>query len=257
MTSVSLPFVDHVVLLVHDLEQAAADMEAAGFTVLQRADTAEKPGSTFRFVSFADGSYVLLNAFSDENLEKHRLGPLLKARQGWADWSFVVDDLDAAIARAEAAAIPLGPLNAVKNTLATGEAWGLRLLVSGRGSPGDVALPFLVEDVEGRHARIPGPSSHANGASGIAEVTIASDNPVGSARRLAILLDLPLPEDPALVAGNTTLRFVPKDLAGRGTAQLGGPVAVAFHGLERKITIGDWEVARLAPVTHIQPTQGE
>lgn len=245
------PLVDHVVLLVHDLDAGASAMEAAGFTILRRTDMVEKPGSTFRFASFPDGSYVLLNAFSADALEKHRLGPILKERQGWGDWSVVVGDLDAAIARADANAIPLGPENAVRNRLTTGETWGLRLLVSGRGSPGDAALPFLVQDVEGRDARIPGPSVHANGARGIAGVTSASDDPLGSARRLAALLGLPAPETPTLAVGEAFLRFVPKEPAGRGTSRLGGPVAVAFHGLKTEIEIRGGATARPAHASHI------
>ncbi len=40
-----------------------------------------------------------------------------------------------------------------------------------------MALPFLISDVEGRAHRIPGPSQHANGANGIASVTVSTANP--------------------------------------------------------------------------------
>ena len=52
---------DHFVLLVDDLDAAARDFAALGFTVLDRADTSH--GTTiFKFVSFADGAYILLTA---------------------------------------------------------------------------------------------------------------------------------------------------------------------------------------------------
>ncbi|WP_334192428.1 VOC family protein [Pararhodobacter sp.] len=237
-----LPAVDHVVLLVHDLVEATSVLEGAGFTVLRRADQAEKPGSTFRFVSFADGSYILLNAFSAEAMARHRLGPVLAEREGWGDWSLCVDDLDAAIARADGAGIALGGENAVRNVLTTGEAWGLRLLVSGRGSPGDPALPFLVQDTEGRGARIPGPSVHANGASGIAGVSAAAEDPLASARRTAALAGLPAPDRPRVVLNGATLDFIPLDPGARGTARLGGPVSIHLRGLAAPLPLpGGWD----------------
>ncbi len=236
-----LPTVDHVVLLVHDLAEASARLQAAGFTVLQRADQAEKPGSTFRFVSFADGSYVLLNAFSAEAMTRHRLGPVLSEREGWGDWSLCVADLDAAVARADECGIALGGENAVRNVLTTGEAWGLRLLVSGRGSGGDPALPFLVQDTEGRAARIPGPPVHANGATGIAGVTVAAEDALASARRTAALAGLPEPDAPRVVLQGATLDFVPLDPGARGTARLGGPVSITLRGLAAELPLpGGW-----------------
>ncbi len=165
---------DHIVLLVRDLDQATKDFEALGFTVLERADTSH--GSTvFRFISFADGSYILLTAFtSEEGMKGHRLGSVLEAGEGWADYSFVVPSAGAAAQALGQAGFPVkGPVK-VENVLAGGEAWGLDLLMTGRGAGGDNALPFLVTDNQGRGHRIPGPSDHANGANGIRSVTVST-----------------------------------------------------------------------------------
>lgn len=234
----AFPALDHVVLLVRDLEGASQAFARAGFTVQRRADVSDKPGPGFRFVSFDDGSYLLLNAFSDEAMARHRLGPLLREREGPGDWSVAVADMDGAIANAGAAGVVLGAENSVTNVLATGEAWGLRLLLVGRGSGGDDALPFLVQDVRGRAARIPAPRAHANGATGIARLDVASADPAGSARRVAGLIGLPAPDGPALAIGGATVRFVPTDPAATATARDGGPVAVALRGLSRDIAVG-------------------
>lgn len=237
----SHPFaIDHVVLLVHDLDAATERMREAGFAVARRADKAEKPGSTFRFVSFADGSYILLNAFSEEAMRAHRLGPLLREREGWGDWSILVPDIDAARARAETAGIVLGSENKVANVLATGEPWGLRLLVSGRGSGGDDSLPFLVQDVEGRTARIPACGRHPCGAGGIAGVVIASDTPFESAARLALLVGLSEPLGAALTIGGQTVRFIPTDPHAMGTARLGGLVGVELSGPAGAVVLDQW-----------------
>jgi catechol 2,3-dioxygenase-like lactoylglutathione lyase family enzyme len=168
---------DHMVLLVHDLEEAVKDFRSLGFTVLERADTSH--GSTvFRFVSFEDGSYILLTAFTSKaGADAHRLGPVLASGEGWADYSFLVPDAAAVGERLKAAAMPVrGPVE-VSNVLAGGERWSLDLLMTGRGAGGDVALPFLVSDNEGRRHRIPGPSRHANGAKGIRGVRLSGSDP--------------------------------------------------------------------------------
>ncbi|WP_198167858.1 VOC family protein [Ketogulonicigenium robustum] len=168
---------DHIVLLVDDLDTAAQDFETLGFTVLERADTSH--GATaFRFISFVDGSYILLTTFtSDAARAGHRLGPVMDDGEGLADYSFTVADAKAAGAALAAKGLPVrGPV-AVSNVIATGEAWALDLLMTGRGADGDVALPFVVSDVTGRAARIPGPSVHANGTTGILSVAISTDTP--------------------------------------------------------------------------------
>lgn len=177
---------DHLVLLVDDLDAAARDFAALGFTVQERADSNPSHGSTvFRFVSLADGSYILLTAFaSDAARAGHRLGPVMDAGGGWADYSFSVADAGAAGAALTAAGhATKGPVP-VSNVLVSGDRWALDLVMCGRGAGGDDAAPFLVSDVAGRGHRIPAPVPHANGATGIAAVTVASADP----RQLADLL---------------------------------------------------------------------
>lgn len=241
MPTPAFPAIDHVVILVHDLEQASAALEAQGFRVLRRADSAEKPGSSFRFVSFDDGSYLLLNAFSSEALQRHRLGPVLSEAEGLGDWGIAVDDLDKAAAAGTASGVALGAEHAVRNILATGEAWGLRLLVAGRGSSGDPALPFLVQDTEGRAARIPGPVAHANGATGITAMTVASANPLASAVALSRLLALPAPDSPRLQIGQASVDFVPTNPEASGTRRMGGPVSVTLSAASGSaLTLEKW-----------------
>lgn len=171
----SLQF-DHVVLLVNDLEKAARDFAALGFTVLQRADINASHGSTvFRFVSLADGSYILLTAFTGPDaMAKHRLGEVLEVGEGHADWSFAVADASALGAELKAAGAPVSGPVVVSNVVEGGHKWGLDLLMLGRGAGGDVALPFVVSDNEGRSYRIPGPSIHGNGASAMAGIRLSS-----------------------------------------------------------------------------------
>lgn len=165
---------DHLIVLVHDLDVAARDFENLGFTISERHDGVAGSMQN-RFISFADGSYLLLSAFSDPAAaEKHRLGPLLRRGEGWADYSFVIAGIDAITARLQAQNAPIrGPVQ-VSNTVASGERWSLDLLMTGIGAGGDDALPFIVEDRAGRAHRIPAAPQHRNGATGIAGVRVAT-----------------------------------------------------------------------------------
>lgn len=171
------PALDHLIVLVNDLDAAAADFSALGFTVCRRADRIE--GSMLnRFICFADGSYILLSAFADPVASAgHRLAPLLKRGEGWADYSFVVEDLGGVVDRFRAAQMPTrGPI-AVSSELSDGRKWSLDLLLAGIGAGGDEALPFVVQDREGREARIPDLTTHQNGAIGLAGLRVAAASP--------------------------------------------------------------------------------
>lgn len=221
------PRLDHLILLVHDIDEAVAAFSGAGFTVLERADA--KAGSTLsRFVVFADDSYIQLAAFrSPQTIETHRLGPVMASGGGFADYSILVADLDEAGRRGAAAGVILGAVHEVGNSVAGAGDWSLRLLLAGRGTQGDEALPFLVQDVAGRGVRVPPAPSHGNGARGIAAVTVASTLPAASARRLRALLGLPTDASPqpehVVSVGGCTVTFVE---AGGGRL---GPVAVAVR----------------------------
>ena len=168
---------DHFILLVTDLDAAARDFETMGFTVLERADT-EHDKTAAKFVCFDDGSYLLLTCFtSAEAQASHRLGAVLSAGEGWADWCLTVPDAAATGAALAAAGLPLrGPIS-VSSVIADGSRWALELVLAGRGAKGDVCLPFVVSDVEGRAARIPAPKPHANGATALVGLSLSSGDP--------------------------------------------------------------------------------
>jgi hypothetical protein len=184
---------DHFVVLVHDIERASADYEALGFTVQTRADSKPGHGAHYRFVVLKDGSYILLTQFvSQEVIATHRLGPDLLEGEGCADYSFVVANVkDTAEALKTAGGKTKGPVD-VSNVLMDGSEWGLKLLMTGKGTEGDKALPFVVEDTIGRNFRIPAFKPHANGVTQLAGLTITSANAAQTARSLGIILDAPV-----------------------------------------------------------------
>lgn len=184
---------DHFVVLVHDIEKASGDYEALGFTVQTRADSKPGHGAHYRFVVLEDGSYILLTQFiSQEVIASHRLGPDLAEGEGCADYSFVVKSVaDTASALAAAGGKTKGPVE-VSNVLADGSEWGLKLLMAGKGTEGDDALPFVVEDTVGRNFRIPAFKPHANGVTGLAGLKITSADAERTAQSLGIILGAPI-----------------------------------------------------------------
>lgn len=239
----SLKF-DHVVLLVNDLEQAARDFEALGFTILKRADVNASHGSTvFRFVSLADGSYVLLTAFTGpEAMARHRLGPVLEAGEGHADWSFTVADASALGAELKAAGRPVGGPVVVSNVVEGGHQWGLDLLMLGRGAGGDVALPFVVSDNEGRGFRIPGPSVHVNGAEAMIGIRLSSADVDTVAETLLAIggkdagTSPDNPGDRRIDFGTTWVDIAPESIAG-GRAG-GGIVEIVLASTDTDLPAG-------------------
>lgn len=220
---------DHLILLTDDLDRMSAMLADAGFIVRERAD--EKPGSTVsRFVVFPDGSYVQVAAFrSRESIATNRLGPVMAAGGGWADYAFAVEDLDTTAVHAANVGVTLGPVHEVGNTVADAGSWRLRLLLAGRGAAGDDALPFLVQDVSGRSVRVPPAAVHPNGALGIASITVASPTPAESAARCRALAGC-MPGPPGepgtdVLAGSCRIAFVP--LA--GPRAIAGPLSVTVR----------------------------
>jgi len=228
-----IPAFDHAVLLVHDLDRAAADFADLGFTVQSRADADPSHGSTvFRFITFPDGSYILLTAFAGPEARRtHRLAPVLDHGEGWADYSFTVEDAGRTGGALSAGGYATrGPVR-VANVLVTGQEWALDLLMCGRGAGGDSAMPFVVSDVAGRTHRIPTPVEHANGATGIAAVQVVTADPSTVSGGLVKLGGKAIPENPQRIAFAGCLVDV-LDLGARvGAPPGGGMVGLVLSGV--------------------------
>ncbi len=180
---------DHVVLVVLDLDAAIADHRARGFTVTAGGEHAG--GLTHNaLVGFADGSYLELIAFHDLAAArgKHTWAPVAERGGGWADFALHSSDL-----RDDAAA--LGDL------LARQPEEGGRTRPDGVAIAWRVArlhrpLPFLIEDVTQRGLRVPGGDAarHANGIAGVERITLGATDPALVTSRYAKLIERGAPE---------------------------------------------------------------
>ena len=96
--------IDHLVIVVNDLDQAAKDFARLGFTVVPGGK--HPVGSHNMLISFADGSYLEIIAFYREAPD-HRWWNALEKGERLVDYCMQTDDLrgDTKILREAGAAI--------------------------------------------------------------------------------------------------------------------------------------------------------
>ena len=159
---------DHVVILVTELEAAIADYTALGFTV-QRGGTHADGATHNALIGLADGSYLELIAFLDKVPAHRWAAPAARGHEGFIDFALLPASVGAAIDAARARGLDYqGPVD------------GGRLRPDGQrlrwqiGTPPTRELPFLCGDITPRALRVREGEvrEHANGAAGVAALTV-------------------------------------------------------------------------------------
>jgi catechol 2,3-dioxygenase-like lactoylglutathione lyase family enzyme len=208
-----ITLVDHIVILVNDLEQARANYTTLGFTVSPGGE--HTGGATHNLlICFADGAYLELLAFQREE-PAHRWWRHVAGGEGLIDFALLLGDAPDDIAAAASRGLALvGPVD------------GGRLRPDGVQLQWQTAmvdtedLPFLIADVTPRPLRVPGgpATKHANGVTGIAGLTLAvRDLIVSRGRYQALLGSEPSPELP----GHELPDDLPRTAFALGEAQIG------------------------------------
>lgn len=213
---------DHVVIVVDSLEQAVADYQRAGFTVIAGG---RHPGrnTANALVVFEDDSYLELIAYSAPSPEERWWRVLDAAGEGLVDFALWPQDIDAAVS--EARARGLAELTAVPG--ARNRPDGVRIAwSSARQQRHD--LPFLCADITPRALRVPEGEvrRHANGARGVAAVHVAVQDVAASLARYRMLLG----PDAVAGDGSVPLRGCRIELhAQPGRARGEGPSAITLR----------------------------
>ena len=201
--------IDHVVIGVHDLDQAVADYGMLGFTVV--------PGGTHTggethnaLIGFQDGSYFEVIAFVNPSRPAdHRWWGPIAAGEGTIDFAVATDDAAAEARRIASAGLPNdGPVDGGR-VRPDGQQVGWRNLVL----PGadEAGGPFVIEDTTARDLRVPGgpAAQHAGGFQGIAGLTIAVEDLLASRRFYAALLgDDGTAIEPSVSGSGSAHRFI-------------------------------------------------
>jgi len=160
--------IDHLVVVVTELDRAAKDYEQLGFTVVPGGQ--HPVGSHNVLISFQDGSYLDIIAFYREAIDHRWWDPLAKGER-MVDFCFQTDDLRGDTKRLQDAGVAINdPVPWSRNRP---DGYELKWLLSlATGSHRGVA-PFLIEDVSPRTERIPQQWNHQNGVIGIEKITVA------------------------------------------------------------------------------------
>lgn len=160
---------DHVVILVADLDAAIADYRSLGFNVQPGGTHAD--GATHNaLIVFADGSYIELIAFLRLDLPHRWLAWAQRGCEGFIDFALLPRDVAETIAAARGRGLDYdGPFDGGR-VRPDGEqlAWQI-------GAPKSADLPFLCGDLTPRALRVREGDVrvHANGARGVAALTVA------------------------------------------------------------------------------------
>jgi glyoxalase-like protein len=196
--------IDHVVLVVTDLDGAVADHRARGFTVTPGGEHAN--GLTHNaLVGFADGSYLELVAFQHDAAAargRHPWQPVAERGGGWADFALGSDDLAAdAAALGDLVTRPPGSDGRTRPD-GVAVAWQSARLV--------VPLPFLIEDITLRQVRVPAgaQATHPNGTRGIGAVVLGARDVAATTARYARLRERGAPPIELVRADEDRLREV-------------------------------------------------
>lgn len=168
---------DHLILAVNDLETAIQDFTAQGFTVAPGGVHAS--GATHNaLILLSDGTYIELMAPTGQIAKPDTTDyTFLFARgEGWAGMCLSSDDLpaDADLIRSRGGNV--GDISEGGRVRPDGVEMGWRAAwIDGQ------ALPFIMQDLTDRTLRVsnnPALTTHANGATGIAEIFV-TDSPWG------------------------------------------------------------------------------
>ena len=223
---------DHLVILVRDLEHASADYGRAGFNVTPGGEHSD--GLTRNaLLPFRDGTYLELVSFLDpEDATDNVWGWRgFYPREGLIDYCAASDDLDADAERLASLGFGVdGPNNGGRRLPdGTNIRWrSARIHQEGR------ILPFLIEDLTPRDLRVPrGPeTNHPNGVTGVAHLEISAPDKASAEYSLAALADAA----PPVRLGSCTLRPVDaRDEDARGSGPSAAELTVGEPGVSREL----------------------
>jgi catechol 2,3-dioxygenase-like lactoylglutathione lyase family enzyme len=197
---------DHVVIVVSELEQAIAGYSALGFTVSPGGEHAD--GRTHNaLIPFADGSYIELIAFRPGiAAPDHRWWQAASAGGGLTDWALGMNGLIARVQDLREAGLPFGEPRDGGRLRPDGVRLEWKVV---EPAPGQ-GLPFLIEDLTARRLRVPSgvAAIHSNGVQGMDVVVVAVPDLPIAARQFAALLGAAVPDsapDPLLAADAVSL----------------------------------------------------
>ena len=163
--------IDHIVVVVPELEGAIRSYGELGFTVVPGGR--HNIGTHNALVAFKDGSYIELIAFSNP-VQGHPWYTMLSRGGGLADFCMQTDDISADSDAFRRAGVTVGEPTAMTRDRPDGYrlAWSLTI----PNPPFNGSVPFLIKDDTPRDERVPRDREHRNGVAGLATLTVAVED---------------------------------------------------------------------------------
>ena len=162
--------IDHIVIVVHSLEEAIATYRALGFTVVEGGR--HPYGSYNALIGFADGSYIEALGFYEDS-PAHPWWDLLRERGGGlVDFCMATDDIRADLAAFRAQGVSMGDL--VEGARSRPDGYQVKWINNKVGGEFQGVVPFIIEDVTPRAERLPRETAHANGVRGIGALSLVT-----------------------------------------------------------------------------------
>jgi catechol 2,3-dioxygenase-like lactoylglutathione lyase family enzyme len=221
--------IDHVAIVVHELDSAVASYARAGFTVVRGGK--HPIGSHNALIAFNDGSYFELIAFTKPD-SGHPWQTALAKGSGIVDFCMSTDDLAADIDAIRRAGAEIGDPSPLTRDRPDG--YHLSWVLAIPKPPFNGQLPFLIKDDTPRDERVPRERSHRNGATGIRTLAIAVDDPGITSRYYARVLGRPAApvERPDLEAAGVAFKIGPNEVQLLASKTPNGPLAewIRVHG---------------------------
>jgi catechol 2,3-dioxygenase-like lactoylglutathione lyase family enzyme len=178
--------IDHVVVVVENLESAITSYSRAGFTVIRGGK--HPIGTHNALIAFTDGSYFELIAFLKPGTG-HPWQVALEKGSGIVDFCMRTDDLIADIESMRRAGVKIGDPSPLTRDRPDG--YRLSWVLAIPAPPFNGQVPFLIKDDTPRDERVPRERSHPNGATGIHTLAIAVNDPGMTSRYYARVLGRP------------------------------------------------------------------
>lgn len=163
--------IDHIVIVVGDLDLAAKHYGEIGFTVV--AGGKHPVGSYNVLIALADGSYIELISYYRSSPD-HRWWAALQRGEGLVDFCMQTDDLPGDTERLRGVGVMIA--DPVPWSRKRPDGYEVKWLLSLAREGHRGVAPFLIQDVTPREERIPRRFEHKNGSTGIGAVTVAVED---------------------------------------------------------------------------------
>ena len=160
--------IDHIVIVVSDLDVAMQNYRQLGFSVF--AGGRNPSGTHNALIALADGSYIELSAFREPK-PAHPWWTKLEQGGGLIDFCLQTDDLHADIAVFRDSGIDMS--DPIPMTRVRPDGYEIKWLLSIPHHSDENVVPFLIKDVTPREERVPHAICHPNQAAGLGTATAA------------------------------------------------------------------------------------